>query len=79
MESIKAEPGYELIRAVQRNSFFVIDEKRVSRPTMRLLAGICRIGKRRYPDCFAEGELATACTPLPDGRVVESCYRKERP
>lgn len=77
--SIKAEPGYDLIRAVQRNSIFVIDEKLVSRPTMRLLAGICRIGGMLYPDFFMEGELAAECLPLLDGGVGNSSYRKERP
>jgi len=77
--SIKAEPGYDLIRAVQRNSIFVIDEKLVSRPTMRLLAGICRIGKLLYPDCFMEGELAAACLPLLDGRVGNAFVKEERP
>ncbi|BBO75978.1 ABC transporter substrate-binding protein [Desulfosarcina widdelii] len=79
VESIKAEPGYDLIRAVQRNSIFVIDEKLVSRPTMRLLAGICRIGKMLYPDYFIAGELEAACLPLPDGRVGNAFMKEERP
>lgn len=79
VESIKAEPGYDLIRAVQRNSIFVIDEKLVSRPTMRLLAGICRIGKLLYPEYFMEGELAAACLPPPDGRVGNAFMKEERP
>ncbi|WP_319521988.1 ABC transporter substrate-binding protein [uncultured Desulfosarcina sp.] len=79
VESIKAEPGYDLIRAVQRNSIFVIDEKLVSRPTIRLLAGICRIGKLLYPEYFMEGELAAACLPLLDGRVGNAFMKEERP
>lgn len=50
--AIKAEPGYELIRAVRNDQIFLIDEKLVARPTMRMLAGIRDIGRMLYPQLF---------------------------
>jgi iron complex transport system substrate-binding protein len=53
---IKAEPGYQLIRAVREDMVFLIDEQLVSRPTMRLLEGIRRIGAILYPELLAQEE-----------------------
>lgn len=50
---IKAEPGYQLIRAVREDKVFLIDEQLVSRPTMRLLTGIRHISAILYPQLFA--------------------------
>ncbi len=49
---IKREPGFKAIKAVYNNQIFIIDEEIVSRPTLRLLAGIHEIGKILYPDVF---------------------------
>jgi len=49
---IKAEPGFELIKAVKGDQVYIVDERLVSRPTMRLLDGIYRIGKILYPEDF---------------------------
>lgn len=61
-EMIKAEPGYGLIRAVQQGQIYLIDEKMVSRPTMRLLKGICRIGSILYPDKFDGAGAPNQCS-----------------
>ena len=61
---IKAEPGFGLIRAVSQDQIFFIDEKLVSRPTMRLLTGICNIGRLLYPDLFIDtADDASGCPP----------------
>lgn len=60
-DTIKTEPGYELIRAVREDRIFFIDEKLVSRPTRRMLLGICQIGRILYPDHFANGLSPLGC------------------
>ena len=54
-QMIQAEPGFSIIRAVQQDQIYFIDEKLVSRPTMRMLEGICRIGRMLYPQVFDGG------------------------
>lgn len=49
---IKNEAGYRVIKAVQNNQIYIVDERIVSRPTYRLLAGITEIGKILYPEVF---------------------------
>ena len=49
---IREEPGFSLIKAVKRNRIYLVDEEIVSRPTMRLLSGIYKIGSYIYPDLF---------------------------
>ena len=51
---IKNESGFKAIKAVKGNQIFIIDEQIVSRPTLRLLEGIQKIGKILYPDVFDE-------------------------
>jgi iron complex transport system substrate-binding protein len=51
---IKSEPGFHVIKAVDNDQIFIIDEQIVSRPTLRLLEGIHAIGKILYPDVFNE-------------------------
>jgi iron complex transport system substrate-binding protein len=51
---IRAESGFQAIRAVKNDQIFIIDERLVSRPTMRLLDGIFEIGRILYPDDFTE-------------------------
>ena len=45
---------FHIIKAVQNNRIFIVDEEIVSRPTMRLLWGISEIGNYLYPDLFKE-------------------------
>jgi iron complex transport system substrate-binding protein len=49
---IRNETGFRIIKAVRQNKIFIIEEQLVSRPTMRLLEGIRRIGRILYPDDF---------------------------
>ena len=51
---IRAESGFQAIRAVKSNQIYIIDERLVSRPTLRLLDGIFEIGKILYPNDFTE-------------------------
>jgi iron complex transport system substrate-binding protein len=74
---IKNETGFGLIRAVREDQVFLIDEQLVARPTPRLLAGICRIGRILYPhvfddpaavqECPATEDMAAWASPLPEG------------
>jgi iron complex transport system substrate-binding protein len=52
IEHIKKEPGFQAIKAVKENEIYIIDERIVSRPTLRLLDGIYEIGKILYPNSF---------------------------
>ncbi len=54
VELIKAESGFKAIWAIQIGQVHIIDERLVSRPTLRLLDGIFEIGKILYPDDFPE-------------------------
>ncbi|MGB9499002.1 MAG: ABC transporter substrate-binding protein [Dissulfuribacterales bacterium] len=49
---IKEEGGFSAIKAVKEGKVYIIDEKIVSRPTMRLLDGIYEIGRILYPARF---------------------------
>lgn len=52
---IKNEPGFQIIKAVKNDKILIVDEKIVSRPTMRLLLGISEIGTYLYPEFFKAG------------------------
>ena len=54
IEMIRAESGFQAIRAVKNDQIYIIDERLVSRPTLRLLDGIFEIGKILYPNDFTE-------------------------
>jgi len=49
---IMEEPGFRAIKAVREGHVYIVDEKIVSRPTLRLLDGICEIGRFLYPERF---------------------------
>jgi iron complex transport system substrate-binding protein len=49
---IQNEAGFSVIKAVKEEKIYMVDEKLVSRPTMRLLSGILLIGEILYPDIF---------------------------
>jgi iron complex transport system substrate-binding protein len=55
--AIKAEPGFTVIRAIRDDEVYLIDEMIVSRPTMRLLAGVYAIGRVLYPARFDQKAL----------------------
>lgn len=52
VKTITAEAGFKAIKAVRDGAIYVIDEKIVSRPTLRLLDGIHEIGRILYPERF---------------------------
>ena len=54
VETIRNEPGFQVIKAVRTGNVHLIDETMVSRPTMRLLKGIAAIGRILYPDRFGD-------------------------
>ncbi len=54
IDQIVSEPGFRVISAVSRGQVHLINEKIVSRPTMRLLHGIYTIGHWLYPDVFGQ-------------------------
>jgi iron complex transport system substrate-binding protein len=54
VDLIKSESGFKAIRAVKTDQVFIIEERLVSRPTLRLLDGIFEIGKILYPNDFTE-------------------------
>ncbi len=51
---IMEEGGFKAIKAVSLGEVYLIDEDTVSRPTLRLLDGIYKIGKILYPERFKE-------------------------
>ena len=57
VSTIRREPGFSIIKAVAAGQIYIVDEKIVSRPTMRLLEGIYTIGKYLYPDDFNDEAL----------------------
>ena len=48
-EMIREEPGFQVIKAVQENQVFLVDEKLVSRPTLGMLEGIWKVFALLYP------------------------------
>ncbi|MCW5211387.1 ABC transporter substrate-binding protein [Desulfobulbus sp. TB] len=56
-EMIRNEPGFQVIKAVQDNQIFLVDEKLVSRPTLGLLEGIGRIFEILYGEKKGQKKL----------------------
>jgi len=55
VEIILQEPGFQAIKAVRNNRVFLVDERLVSRPTIRIIEGIKTIAALLYPDLFPGG------------------------
>jgi len=53
-DMIKKESGFKVIKAIESDQVYLIDELLVSRPTTRLLKGIFDIGRILYPQIFTE-------------------------
>ena len=64
VEMIRNEPGFSVIKAVREGEIYLVDEKLVSRPTMRLLSGMIRIGEILYPDIFDDDAKKRICDGL---------------
>ncbi len=56
---IREESGFQAIKAVREGHVYIVNEKIVSRPTLRLLNGILEIGKNLYPDIFTRKFIET--------------------
>ena len=54
-EAITQEPGFQAIKAVRNNRVFLVDERLVSRPTLRIIEGIKTIAALLYPELFPGG------------------------
>jgi len=52
IETIMQEPGFQAIKAVRNNRIFLVDERLVSRPTLRIIDGIRTIAALLYPELF---------------------------
>ena len=65
VELIREEPGFQAIKAVRAGNIYLIDEKIVSRPTLRLLEGIYEIGCRLYPEVFGSEIKPLLALPQP--------------
>jgi len=57
IDTLKAEPGFELIKAFKDNRVYLIEETLVSRPTPRLLTGIEQLHRLFYPLFMARAVL----------------------
>ena len=75
ISQIKSEPGFGLIRAVREDRVYLIDEELVSRPTLRLIEGICQIGRTLYPEIFSTEAGRLGCAD--DKTAVDPTIRKE--
>lgn len=64
VQQIREEPGFGVIRAVQDGEVYIVDEQIVSRPTLRLLNGICRIGELLYPEIFTPQARRAVMQPI---------------
>jgi len=63
-EMIRNEPGFSVIKAVREGKIYLVDEKLVSRPTVRLISGMVRIGEILYPDIFDDDAKKMICDGL---------------
>ena len=52
LKDIYQETGFQVIKAIKQKKVYLIDEMIVSRPTMRLLIGMLKIGSLLYPEVY---------------------------
>ena len=64
IEAIRNEPGFSVIKAIRNKNIHLIDEKLVSRPTMRLLEGITEIGRILHPEVFTDAAVSEILSGL---------------
>jgi iron complex transport system substrate-binding protein len=55
-EAIMNEPGFPAINAVRQGKVFLVDERLVSRPTMRILDGVRQVNAILYPGLLPSSE-----------------------
>lgn len=68
-DDIYHEPGFQLIKAVQTRSVYLVEEELVSRPTMRLLAGIRKIQFLLYPGLKQRLQAVAEHEPQPNPQL----------
>ncbi len=71
LRKIYEESGYGAIRAVKEHQVYIIDEKIVSRPTMRLLYGIEELGRIMYPVYFNDVSKYDNSKPIDKIQMAE--------
>ncbi len=54
LKNIYEEPGFGVIKAVMEKQVFLVDEKLISRPTLRMIQGIRNIRSILYPETFGK-------------------------
>ena len=54
---IKNESGFAALKAIQNGQILIVDEMIVSRPTVRLIQGVYKIGRFLYPEVFTAQEV----------------------
>jgi iron complex transport system substrate-binding protein len=75
IRQIREEAGFELIKAVREGHIHIVDEKIVSRPTMRLLDGIYEIGRFLYPRRFNDVTVLKKVPVLSRARFAEMFFK----
>ena len=75
---IREEGGFKAIKAVREGQIYIIDEKIVSRPTLRLLLGIYEIGRFLYPEVFNDVTALRKEKVLSRGQFAEMIVKVTR-
>jgi iron complex transport system substrate-binding protein len=75
IRQIREEAGFELIKAVREGHIHIVDEKIVSRPTMRLLDGIYEIGRFLYPRRFNDVAALKSIPVLSRAQFAEMFFK----
>ncbi len=71
VRQIRDEPGFKLIKAVRNGQIHIVDEKIVSRPTLRLLDGVYEIGRFLYPSVFNDVSSFASIAALSRAQFAE--------
>lgn len=71
IRKIREEAGFKAIKAVKEGRIYLVDEKIVSRPTLRLLDGIYEIGRFLYPAIFNDVTAFKADPELSRSKFAE--------
>jgi len=56
LETIMDEPGFLAVKAVRDGRVFLVDERLVSRPTLRIVEGVRQLSSILYPELFCAGK-----------------------
>ena len=75
---IREEGGFRAIKAVREGQIYIIDEKIVSRPTLRLLLGITEIGRCLYPAVFNDVTALRKAKALTRAQFAEMIVKVTR-